>query len=51
MRKLMMAAAVGLVIAGPAVAQNLNDVGKLLQDQFLPGQQRQPDAAQQQRER
>lgn len=46
MRRIMVAAAVGLVLAGPAVAQGLGEVGRLLQDQVLPRQG--PDPRQQQ---
>jgi hypothetical protein len=49
MRKLMMTAAIGAALAGPAAAQSLNDAGRLLQ-QVLPGQQ-QPNPNQSQRDR
>lgn len=38
MRTLWMAAAAGVLLAGPAAAQSLNDAGQLLQ-RILPGQQ------------
>ena len=46
MRRIIVAAAIGLVLAGPAVAQGLGDVGRLLQEQVLPRQG--PDPRQQQ---
>ncbi len=46
MRRTMVAAAMGLVLAGPAMAQGLGDVGRLLQEQVLPRQG--PDPRQQQ---
>ena len=45
---IIVAIAVG-VIAGPAAAQNIGDVGRLLQDQVLPRPG--PDPRQQERDR
>lgn len=49
MRNLRTAAALGVLLAGPAAAQSLNDAGRLLQ-QYLPGQQ-QPSQSQADRDR
>lgn len=49
MRKLLITAAVGATLAGTAMAQGLNDAGRLLQ-QVLPGQQ-QPSQSQADRDR
>ena len=49
MRKLMITAAIGAALAGPAAAQSLDDAGRLLQ-RVLPGQQ-QPNQGQSQRDR
>jgi len=38
-RGILVAAAVGAMMTGPAAAQSLNDVGRLLQQQIAPGQQ------------
>ena len=50
MRNPWMAAAVGVLLAGPAAAQSLNDAGQLLQ-RILPGQQQQPGQSQADRDR
>lgn len=50
MRKLWMTAAIGVLLAGPAASQTLNDAGRLLQ-QVLPGQQQQPGQSQADRDR
>jgi len=41
--RVIVAAIVGLMAAGPAVAQNLNDIGRALTDQLIPRQQQQPN--------
>ena len=49
MRDFVMVAMAAAVLAGPAAAQNIGDVGRMLQDQVLPRQG--PDPRQQERDR